>query len=676
MFCAITTWSKTRNGGGTGTETDPYQIRTAEELDSVRYFLTAHFRLMNDIDLTEWLNIHAGDEGWNPIGAANLTASFQGTFRGGGHTISGLWIERSTMDYVGLFGVTSEDFSVDSLMIRIADGKKIAGRDCVGGLVGMVYSDTFFESKHISNIGVLGNVYGNTRVGGIIGYCIGSYLPISNSYFVGSVSGTMYCVGGLIGESHVVKGHIVDCYAIGKVTGNGAVGGLIGINFLSYTERCFSITMVKGNEHIGGLVGANINNIMKRDEADKISNCYSFSKVEGTYYTGGLVGRNDYSNIINSYSHGIAIGKDRTGGVTGVDTTSAQWPNLMKNCGAIQYHISGSTNIGRISGMSSNTIFENCYAFDQIEITPHGNHHVHGENRTLQQLQQKKSYTDIHWLFGDNPGNPWDIWEEISFPYFYYQSAPVAVKSANTKQVSGILRNPTDSVLLFYVDKKDDYFLAGKADITDLQWKADITLDINVQDTVFVLSFEKGKACSYPVLVVFEGEVTDIEVCPKDTTLAVGETITLRAIITPEEAMNQRVLWTSHDSAIADVDDNGDVTGTAIGLTYIVATTEDGTKKDSCLLHVAPVNIENLAFDNRIIIISNPTRGELRIRNYELQIMNVEIFDLMGRNVETWRAASPQAGTIEINISHLPVGMCFVRITTEKGTITKKIIKK
>ena len=56
-------------------------------------------------------------------------------------------------------------------------------------------------------------------------------------------------------------------------------------------------------------------------------------------------------------------------------------------------------------------------------------------------------------------------------------------------------------------------------------------------------------------------------------------------------------------------------------------------------------------------------------------IENIEIFDLMGRCVGAYQFPS-FGGAGEVNISHLPTGMYFVKITTENGTIMKKIIKK
>ena len=76
---------------------------------------------------------------------------------------------------------------------------------------------------------------------------------------------------------------------------------------------------------------------------------------------------------------------------------------------------------------------------------------------------------------------------------------------------------------------------------------------------------------------------------------------------------------------------------------------------------------------NDISIYPNPTTGELRIKNYELGIDNVEVFDIYG--IKQLAIFNFQFST-QIDISHLPAGIYFVRITTEKGVVTKKIMKK
>jgi len=88
---------------------------------------------------------------------------------------------------------------------------------------------------------------------------------------------------------------------------------------------------------------------------------------------------------------------------------------------------------------------------------------------------------------------------------------------------------------------------------------------------------------------------------------------------------------------------------------------------------VSNLGINDQDNDHGIVIYPNPTTGELRITNYELEITGVNVFDVYGKNVLSHTAnLTPQT---TINISHLSAGLYFVQVTTEAGTITKKVIK-
>ena len=76
-----------------------------------------------------------------------------------------------------------------------------------------------------------------------------------------------------------------------------------------------------------------------------------------------------------------------------------------------------------------------------------------------------------------------------------------------------------------------------------------------------------------------------------------------------------------------------------------------------------------------IAVYPNPTDGKLQITSSELRIENVEIFDMVGRMVKTRFIASQQDGTTTLDISNLPSGVYFVKIYTENGVVTQKIIK-
>lgn len=73
-------------------------------------------------------------------------------------------------------------------------------------------------------------------------------------------------------------------------------------------------------------------------------------------------------------------------------------------------------------------------------------------------------------------------------------------------------------------------------------------------------------------------KVTTITVAPSTQTITVGGTTQLRATITPTDATNQNVKWSSKQEAIASVSESGVVTGKTAGVAHIVASAQDGSK--------------------------------------------------------------------------------------------------
>ena len=71
----------------------------------------------------------------------------------------------------------------------------------------------------------------------------------------------------------------------------------------------------------------------------------------------------------------------------------------------------------------------------------------------------------------------------------------------------------------------------------------------------------------------------------------------------------------------------------------------------------------------KILLYPNPTTGELRIECGELRIENVDIFDVFGRKLLS------HFQNTTIDISHLPVGVYFVKLYTESGEVIKKVLK-
>lgn len=81
-------------------------------------------------------------------------------------------------------------------------------------------------------------------------------------------------------------------------------------------------------------------------------------------------------------------------------------------------------------------------------------------------------------------------------------------------------------------------------------------------------------------------------------TLKVGETYKIKATVNPENSTNTNVVFTTSDSSIAKVDDEGLITAVAEGTATITVTTEDGAKTATCEVTVIKKEQENNSGNN------------------------------------------------------------------------------
>jgi len=85
------------------------------------------------------------------------------------------------------------------------------------------------------------------------------------------------------------------------------------------------------------------------------------------------------------------------------------------------------------------------------------------------------------------------------------------------------------------------------------------------------------------------------------------------------------------------------------------------------------VGINEATKMDNIMIFPNPTMGELTIKNEELTIKSIEIFDVYGKKLLSYHLIT--SSSHHSDISNLQAGIYFVKITTVKGIVTKKTIK-
>lgn len=233
---------------GTGTQTDPYVIATAEQLAKLAVDVNdgvpsvshsgEYFVLSDNIDLSA--------HRWRPIGDGAADRSFhafQGHFDGKGHTITGLYVDESIetakdgLSYnAGLFGNvanarTSKELYDTIVNLHLKDVYVKAGGEygAAGALSGYISN----AGTHIVNCSVEGGTVtgegstGNAGTGGLIGYTAWTAFDGCTADVSVITTGYGGWTGGFAGSTF--GNAFRNCHAYGDVEGNWSVGGFAGI---------------------------------------------------------------------------------------------------------------------------------------------------------------------------------------------------------------------------------------------------------------------------------------------------------------------------------------------------------------------------------------------------------------------------------------------------------------
>jgi len=328
---------------GSGTADNPYRIRTANNLARVATmvnsgtdFAGVHFRLENDIDLTDFLSPgrpgYNNGRGWQHIGR-HMHLPFSGVFDGAGYTISGLWINRTSEPHIGLFGYIT-DGEIRNLHVEVAEGKSIAGGVSIGVLVGLFYGGVI-ENCSVSGVIRVETNRNSAGGGGMVGNKTGGAIITDseadvNVYAVITSENGQIQAGGLVGTMSV-DSSIIDSIARGNVSATAPrsiVGGLVGsnldssiINSKAYGDIAAYSTSDVNLAFGGGLVGIMAG---RGNTASTISYSSATGSVTvdgGEPLAGGLVGYMQDSIVENSYAAGsvfaIGILEASSGGLIG-----------------------------------------------------------------------------------------------------------------------------------------------------------------------------------------------------------------------------------------------------------------------------------------------------------------------------------------------------------------------
>lgn len=308
---------------GSGTYSDPYIIGSLPDLlflqgainASASSYTNSYFLQTADIDLTPVCSAESG-RSWIPIGDYSSEGGFvfSGHYDGGGHSITGLYINGSSA-YQGLWGRSDGWISNVSVNGDVTAGENcgivagqakylegctasgtvygydgycggVAGQitssgkvsacrnyatvvsyyDCTGGIAGMAYSS-------IDGCINYGNISSNKRfLGGVAGVLLNSTCSMSNCVNYGSISGSGIYIGGVAGTAQE-NATMANCVNKGSVyTNNGYPGGVCGVLLSGSVRNCVNVGSV--SESSSASNKGYVAGVIAYAESATISNCY------------------------------------------------------------------------------------------------------------------------------------------------------------------------------------------------------------------------------------------------------------------------------------------------------------------------------------------------------------------------------------------------------------------
>ena len=154
-------------------------------------------------------------------------------------------------------------------------------------------------------------------------------------------------------------------------------------------------------------------------------------------------------------------------------------------------------------------------------------------------------------------------------------------------------------------------------------------------------------------------KVTEVKLDKDSLTLDVGGSENLAATITPSNATNKNVTWSSDNQNVATVE-NGKVTAVGAGKATITVTTEDGNKTATCAVTVNPISVTGVTLDQSALPISVGGSAELKA--------NVTPENATNKTV-TWSSDNTAVATVDASgkVTAVAPGTATITVTTADG---------
>lgn len=193
--------------------------------------------------------------------------------------------------------------------------------------------------------------------------------------------------------------------------------------------------------------------------------------------------------------------------------------------------------------------------------------------------------------------------------------------------------------------------------------------DFNINSSDWEINASNGFVVFYSITIYCEIEtgpvaVTGVSLNTNSLELYESASQTLVATVSPSNATNKNVTWTSSNESVATVDSSGKVSALSAGTTTITVTTEDGSKTASCLVTVkASVKVTGVTLNKSSTTLTRTHTETLTATVLPENASNKAV--TWSSNNETVASVS-STGVITANA----VGTAAITVTTQDGNKT------
>ena len=161
--------------------------------------------------------------------------------------------------------------------------------------------------------------------------------------------------------------------------------------------------------------------------------------------------------------------------------------------------------------------------------------------------------------------------------------------------------------------------------------------------------------------------VTGVTLNKTTTSLEVGQTETLTATIAPSNATNQNMSWTSNNTSVATVDQNGVVTAVSAGQATITVTTADGNKTAICTVTVTAPSTDPVAVTG---VTLNKTSTSIKVGATETLTATIEPSNATNKGL-SWTSSAPAIASVNNGVvTGVAEGNATITVTTTDGNKT------